>query len=820
MCDGADPTDCQYKQGDGDVPRHDWALEETLSAVIMQSEFLLISRDLGAAAFYLPLFNRTLGLIESRRDASTNLFLAGQSSNLLAPSYGAWLQANGTRARAFLTGLSVSYIAALDRVVELETLAGSSAAASVYAGRRAAALQGLPQLLAPTGDYFMKWMDPNGTRHGVLGQPQHGYIEAVVNHDAVALGVAERVKPGLSGTIMSALTGPRVPPNPTNGGPGVRPFSFVLTNAGGLDDMEAPDTSWLWEFGTWVNGGAWATCEARMLLAYARTGHLDLSLQSWRALAGFASIFRMDSPLVAFGSEVYQPGEPINIVYDMFGVASGLLRSLWDPVYKANELTVTPHIPGNFSLLQQHFPMVWGQQALYFSARGDPSAPITSVTVDGGAWPSALFTPTTLTLPWAQLPPAPSNITVVITFGGASPTSNTGPPPPLLPSSPPGWLHPHSSATALRVLKGAVPQGTALWLEADTLVGSLADGARVSQWGDASPSGAHATQANVALQPLFFTNGTGTGAPGVLFDGQGTFLANAASPSTPAHLTVLARFRDDGSTSTCCTGVFVTNGTCLAVPDSNLSTGCAGLSTKPLGGGDTRVVIDWAGSTDLGLSNVGGDLVTGSVVYNGSGGFSWVDGCAQSVMGGGVSRPGEGYMVGSRGAFLDRYLKGLVSAVLVWPRALNDSERGAAEAYLAAKYPRPAAQAPLDCSGIPSNCTLPPPLEHARTHLGGFTAAMRGAAYADSKYELAHALLGSRAIGVWSERCEGLQNKTITPLASVASQRAADALYQSTGANMYGGLNTVISAYAGATDPDKARIYALWVNTTVKRATV
>lgn len=108
LCDGADPTDCQYKQGDGDVPRHDWALEETLSAVIMQSEFLLISRDLGAAAFYLPLFNRTLGLIESRRDASTNLFLAGQSSNLLAPSYGAWLQANGTRARAFLTGLSVS----------------------------------------------------------------------------------------------------------------------------------------------------------------------------------------------------------------------------------------------------------------------------------------------------------------------------------------------------------------------------------------------------------------------------------------------------------------------------------------------------------------------------------------------------------------------------------------------------------------------------------------------------------------------------------------------------------------------------------------
>ena len=41
---------------------------------------------------------------------------------------------------------------------------------------------------------------------------------------------------------------------------------------------------------------------------------LDLALASWRALMGFATIFRMDSPLVAWGSAVYQPGEPINIV--------------------------------------------------------------------------------------------------------------------------------------------------------------------------------------------------------------------------------------------------------------------------------------------------------------------------------------------------------------------------------------------------------------------------------------------------------------------------------------------------------------------------
>ena len=85
-----------------------------------------------------------------------------------------------------------------------------------------------------------------------------------------------------------------------------------------------------------------------------------------------------------------------------------------------------------------------------------------------------------------------------------------------------------------------------------------------------------------------------------------------------------------------------------------------------------------------------------------------------------------------------------------------------------------------------------------------------GAQPADSRYELAHALLGSSAISVWGERCQGLLNRTIAPLASVASQRAADALYQGTAENMFTGLSAVIAAYAGSADADKARIYALW----------
>ena len=36
-CDDGEPAGCNHKQGDGDVPIHDWTLEETLSGAVMQA---------------------------------------------------------------------------------------------------------------------------------------------------------------------------------------------------------------------------------------------------------------------------------------------------------------------------------------------------------------------------------------------------------------------------------------------------------------------------------------------------------------------------------------------------------------------------------------------------------------------------------------------------------------------------------------------------------------------------------------------------------------------------------------------------------------
>jgi hypothetical protein len=86
----------------------------------MQSELLLVTRNMSDIEHYLPLFLRTSNLLESRRDTTTNLFLCGPACNLLAPSFGGWALPNGRHAHAYMTGLSVTYAAALNRLIEVQ----------------------------------------------------------------------------------------------------------------------------------------------------------------------------------------------------------------------------------------------------------------------------------------------------------------------------------------------------------------------------------------------------------------------------------------------------------------------------------------------------------------------------------------------------------------------------------------------------------------------------------------------------------------------------------------------------------------------------
>ena len=385
LMDCASENWAMHRQGDGRVSIHDWGMEFTAAGALMQSELLLVNRDRAAVLKYLPKLERCAGFIESRRNPTNNLFLAGPAGNLLAPSYAGCKRPDGTYGMAYLAGLSVTYIAFLDRLIELEKLAGRAPLVQLWSGRRASAREGLASLATDEG-YFVKSIDPDGTRHGVYGAAQYGYFEASPNHDAICFRVVDEAQ---SLRIYNKLASI----------PGLRRHDLIVANCPSLDDMyEAPQG--LWGFGTWVNGGHWTTCEARALMAYSRLGKYEDARRSMKKMMTYARQFRMDNPLVDFGNAVYQPGEPINLTYDAFGAPSGLIRGLFEYLYNAEGLRLVPHIPEGITRIEQRFPIRFGTKRLYLAVTG--TGPISSVQVNGQGWKS--FEADSVFLPYQSTP--------------------------------------------------------------------------------------------------------------------------------------------------------------------------------------------------------------------------------------------------------------------------------------------------------------------------------------------------------------------------------------------------------------------------------
>jgi hypothetical protein len=397
LCDAALPGCSIYKQGDGRTAIHDWGLEFTAAGVLLQSELLLISRDSRALAHYLPMLERSADFLESRRDLKNNLFLAGPAANLLAPSYAGWRKADGSYGKAYLAGLSVTYIAALDRLIELEKLAGAGEKVARYSTSMELARKGLPLLITDEG-YFIKSLDPDGTRHGVFGAKRYGYFEASPNHDAICFRVVDdALAERIYGKIAAIPT--------------LRPHHLILANSPSLDDMyEKPEG--MWRFGRWVNGGNWSTCEARMIMAYYRLGKFADARRSFEQMLSFARRFRMDNPLTDFGAGVNQPDQPVNLTHDAFGPAAALVRGLFEYLYRADNLTLVPHVPPGITELHQLDPIRFGRKRLFLATVG--SGPVRGVILNGRKWEQ--FDDHSIRLPYSELPEVAR---IVIALGGA-----------------------------------------------------------------------------------------------------------------------------------------------------------------------------------------------------------------------------------------------------------------------------------------------------------------------------------------------------------------------------------------------------------------
>ena len=272
---------------------------------------------------------------------------------------------------------------------------------------------------------------PGGTKHGVLGQKQFGYLEGVTNADAVALRV---VDDAVARSIYKQI----------EAFPAVRPFDFLLTNAPSLDDTYV---AWgsakpgsIFEFGCWVNGGIWGTVEGRAVLMYYRLGKFEDVRRSVARVMKWAKDFRMDDHFTQRGENTdnlwYDKGPDkwgnVTLAVDNYAIPAAAVRGLFDYEYRADRLILRPRVPSTITQYVQKHPVRFGEKTLYVSCRnGGPR--ISSATVSGKA--IRVDPPEALALVYDELPKE-AHIEIV-TEGGWSAGSpapsavgSTEPPPP------------------------------------------------------------------------------------------------------------------------------------------------------------------------------------------------------------------------------------------------------------------------------------------------------------------------------------------------------------------------------------------------------
>lgn len=376
--DYANSRQIAYRQGDNRFDLHDWFYEATAAGVLMQCEMLLFSHDTAAAMKYLPLMRRSLAHIESTR-AENGLFLVGAGANLLAPSYGGsrWNSEKQELEKGYLTGLSVTMCGAASRFIEVLKMVGlgDSDEAALWAEKLALTKKSLETLLTSEG-YYIKSRDPDGTPHGVYGAEKYGYLEAVCNVDAIAVG-------GASYERGEAIL------NMIENVPNIRPAGTICNNYPHLDDTyenyfassHRPDSTGF-RSGDWVDGGCWATVEGRALLAYLRHGRYSDALRAAEWYMRWNEEYRMDEPLSQWGHNIANPWadetwnrdvpckRPAAVMVDNFAASSCLIRGVYGLEASADSLYVTPHLPDSVRRMDISSPVYYASSAITVSVTG------------------------------------------------------------------------------------------------------------------------------------------------------------------------------------------------------------------------------------------------------------------------------------------------------------------------------------------------------------------------------------------------------------------------------------------------------------------
>jgi hypothetical protein len=356
-----------YKMGDG-YQCLDWFYEATAAGVVMQTSLLLRTRSIEDIKKYLPLIERSCAHIERTRDPRNDLFLVGGGSNLLAPSFGGAIDQDGNHQRSYLTGLSITYGAALERMAMLYALLGDTENEKRYLDlyhKTKAALN----LLKADGGYYVKSMETDGTKHGIYGAKKHGYFEAVANIDAIALDMADdETADAVYHLIQSA--------------PEMRLAHMLPTNYPELDDrylkygsidLQVSEDNVMWKYGNYLDGGVWGTVEGRAVFAYMRLKKYEDAVKSVQTNYRWTKNYRMDEPYCQAGVNSFnywsdaENVPQVSVMIDNFAIPANFIRGIFGYRYSPDTLTLTPHLPGTVTSFTQKFPVFWGKKELHIS---------------------------------------------------------------------------------------------------------------------------------------------------------------------------------------------------------------------------------------------------------------------------------------------------------------------------------------------------------------------------------------------------------------------------------------------------------------------
>jgi hypothetical protein len=121
-----------------------------------------------------------------------------------------------------------------------------------------------------------------------------------------------------------------------------------------------------------------------------------------------------------------------------------MIRGLFEYLYRADGLTILPHIPPGITELEQRFPIRFGAKRLYLRTVG--AGPVTAVYVNGKRWPA--HDAASISLPYEQTPEA-AMIEIVLGEGKpalrAAPVIKPSSVEPLPPADDDVWKEPVAS---------------------------------------------------------------------------------------------------------------------------------------------------------------------------------------------------------------------------------------------------------------------------------------------------------------------------------------------------------------------------------------